>query len=500
MGCFQSFNENYYHRSVLVPIQVTKETILYTVVNSLCDNAWDYVQELNKKYSIYKVSNLFLSSIQISNVEDFQIILSSKQHIQKSILYQWLQSWLGTGLLTSDGNKWRYRRKLLTPAFHFNILQEFFKIFKEHSAVLVDKLQEECDKPHTDVLAFISHFTLHIICETAMGVKLDESNKSMKQYVEATQKIGKLLLRRIRRPWLYFKYSYLISSNKYEEMSTLKTLHDFTMSVIKEQKKSFKSMDVVEYNESTGNFKVKKRLALLDLLMTLKYHGADITDEGIREEVDTFTFEGHDTTAVAISFALMLIANHRDVQVSYVTLDNYLLFFLLQDKIFNEIQEVTENFNKTIAFEDLSKFSYLELVIKESLRLYPSVPTIGRKTSADIHTSSGYFIPKNTYISLHIYGVHHDDRYFPNAEKFDPNRFLPENSVNRNPYAYIPFSAGQRNCIGQKFAIMELKMIIASVVQHFKLFPIDTQSSIRLASNLTLKTKDGVKVKFEKRT
>ncbi|KAK4871605.1 hypothetical protein RN001_015729 [Aquatica leii] len=450
----------------------------------LSDNIFSTIQTLNKKYSIYKISHIFTSTIQICNPKDAQIFLSTKQHIKKSLMYRWMQDWLGTGLLTSEDSKWHYRRKLLTPAFHFNILQEFFKVFDEHSQLLVEKLEEECDKPYVDIFSLVSNFTLHIICETAMGIKLDESKKSMREYVNAAQKIGTVLFRRMRRPWLYWNFFHFVSSNKREELLILKTLHDFTTSVIAEQEKSFKNLDVVEYNETDGNFVAKKRLALLDLLMTLKYNGSKINDEGIREEVDTFMFEGHDTTAIAVSFAFMLIANHDEVQ----------------NKILDEIQEVTNNFNQKIRFEHLSKLRYLEMVIKETLRLYPSVPAIGRKTTEDIYTSTGYFIPKDTYVGVQIYSIHHNDEYFPNAEKFDPDRFLPENCQNRHPYTYIPFSAGPRNCIGQRFAIMELKMIIASVVMNFKLIPIDTQSSITISSNLTIKTTDGIKVKFEKRS
>lgn len=101
----------------------------------------------------------------------------------------------------------------------------------------------------------------------------------------------------------------------------------------------------------------------------------------------------------------------------------------------------------------LGNLKYMERVIKEGLRLYPSANTIGKCTDKDIHTNDGYIIPKGSSAILMIYDIHRDEKHWPEPEKFDPDRFLPENSVKRHPFAYLPFSAGPRNCIGKIFNI-----------------------------------------------
>lgn len=114
-----------------------------------------------------------------------------------------------------------------------------------------------------------------------------------------------------------------------------------------------------------------------------------------------------------------------------------------------EVSEIFGNSTKLPTYEDLQKLSYLEMCIKESLRLYPSVPMIGRRASSDFVTPSGYKVSKDTELMVHIYDLHHNPEIYPDPEKFDPDRFSPEETLGRHPFAYLAFSGGPRNCIGR---------------------------------------------------
>lgn len=217
---------------------------------------------------------------------------------------------------------------------------------------------------------------------------------------------------------------------------------------------------------------------MLDNLLIQESEGL-IDHRGICEEVDTLTFEGFDTTSTAIIFTLFLLSQHQDVQA----------------KVYEELIIVMKD---EMSLLDYSNLKYLECVIKESLRLYPPVPYISRVVTED--TKCGKLIlPKHAEISIHIFDIHRDPNHFPNPDEFDPYRFLPENTKTRHPFAYIPFSAGLRNCIGQKFAMLELKILLATILKDFHLTPVTEKTNLQFEAGLILRTKNDLYVRFESR-
>ncbi|CAG9796530.1 unnamed protein product, partial [Diatraea saccharalis] len=396
------------------------------------------------------------------------------------------------------GAKWQQRRKILTPTFHFNILQKFCVTIEENSRRMVEELSSSTGKK-IDITPLMSEFTLNSICainsvvlETAMGTRFSEEMADKGQsYKAAIHNIGKGLVQRTTRVILFPDFIFNRSTLGRQQKQSIEVVQSFTKKVIKDRKVYLEengddNLDNVEQNEF-DTINKKKKTAMLDLLIQAQKDNL-IDDQGIQEEVDTFMFEGHDTTACGLIYCLMLLANHKHIQV----------IILLQDNIFKELQTIFGDSKRNANYEDLSKMRYLECCIKESLRLYPPVPFISRQVSESINLG-GYKLPKDVICHVHIYDLHRREDLFPNPLKFDPDRFLPENCVGRHPYAYIPFSAGPRNCIGQKFAMMEMKSALSAILRHFELEPVTRPWELRIAADLVLRNTEPIYVIFNKR-
>jgi len=295
---------------------------------------------------------------------------------------------------------------------------------------------------------------LDIICQTSMGIDIKAQQKSDSEYVRAVQGISSIIH---QRHWIFYYRSNLIfnlSPLYWKQKKYLKILHGFTDSVIISRREELEKSQSnrVENENIEDAIGAKKRTALLDTLLQSTINGQPLSNMDIREEVDTFMFEGHDTTTSAIGFCLYNLAKYPDEQ----------------QKAFNEIRDIFgDEIDRTLTLQDLNDMSYLELIIKESLRLYPSVPFYGRKIRKDFYLN-GKFIPKGATVGVAVSFMGRDPKLFGDPDSFKPERFLVESNV-QNGFAYVPFSAGPRNCIGQKFAMLEMKTVISKTLRHYQL-------------------------------
>ncbi|XP_071439899.1 cytochrome P450 4c3 [Hetaerina americana] len=413
-----------------------------------------------------------------------EIILSSNKHIDKSPDYEYLRPWLGTGLLTSAGQKWHSRRKILTPAFHFRILDDFIDVFWEQSQVLTARLEKEAlEGKDFNLFPYITLCTLDIICETAMGQSVNAQKDSESEYVKAIYKISTIIQNRQSKIWLQPDWLFKLTKSYKEHERCIQILHGFSNKVIKERKDELVKIKEngaqKENDEESIIMGRKKRLAFLDLLIEASQHGTVLSNEDIREEVDTFMFEGHDTTSAAISWVLFLLGCHPEIQ----------------DKVVEELNDIFGDDDRKIRMKDLQEMRYLECCIKDALRLYPSVPLIARQLMEDVDIA-GYTVPAGTTTLIVTYMLHRNPKTWPSPEKFNPDNFLPENCQGRNPYAYIPFSAGPRNCIGQRFAMLEEKAVVSSVLRKYRIKAVDRREDLTLLGELILRPKHGLRVQI----
>ncbi|KAJ3656155.1 hypothetical protein Zmor_015252 [Zophobas morio] len=409
-----------------------------------------------------------------SDYNFLEFLLSSNKLLRKTRNLKFLEPWIGNGLVLAEGSRWKTHRKLITPAFHFKILEQFISVFESEGDVMVEKLSTESGNKSVDIYPYITKCTLEAICETAMGTKVDVQNNETSSYFEGVKEMCRIFAVRTTSVFLGNDFFFKFTKDYKIQQEAVKILHGYTNNVIKikraeHEKGKHESGEVDELGR-------RKKKAFLDLILEAKLDNQSLTDEEIREEVDTFMFAGHDTTATALSFILFCIANSKEVQ----------------DKILAEQEQLFgQDKNPTVTYANLQDMKYLENVVKEGLRLYSPVPLYGRLIDQEVEYN-GMVFPKNLGVLIFSHGLHMNPKYYPNPEKFDPSRF--ENYDNKLPFAFIPFSAGPRNCIGQKYAMLEIKSMASKIVRNFELSPAEPRHDMDLSPVTVLKSLNGVRV------
>ncbi|OWR55437.1 cytochrome P450 4G49, partial [Danaus plexippus plexippus] len=235
--------------------------------------------------------------------------------------------------------------------------------------------------------------------------------------------------------------------------------------------------DDLDFNDE-NDVGEKKRLAFLDLMIESAQNGSNkITDFEIKEE-------GHDTTAAGSSFVLCLLGIHQDIQA----------------RVYDELYSIFGDSDRPATFEDTLQMKYLERVIFESLRMYPPVPIIARKINRDVKIATNdYVLPAGCTVVIGTYGIHRNPKYYENPDVFNPDNFLPEKTQNRHYYSYIPFSAGPRSCVGRKYAILKLKILLSTILRNYKMVSDITEDKFVLQADIILKRHDGFRVQIEPR-
>lgn len=381
-----------------------------------------------------------------------KVLLKSSEPKSKYSLggpYRMLLPWLGDGLLISDGKKWERNRRLLTPAFHFDILKPYVQIYNDVTEIFFEKLQKACDSRESiEIYSHVSLATLDTMlrCSLSYDGHVQEKGDSH-PYVQAVRKLGFLSVRRLLSPWLFPDFLFWLSPTGREFKRYMDYVHDFADEIISSRRKSLEK-DPCQLQ--------KKKLDFLDILITAKdENGEGLSDPDIRAEVDTFLFEGHDTTASAISWAIYCLAKYPEEQ----------------EKIFTEVTSVLDG-RSQLSWEDMSRLKYTSMFLKEVMRMHSPVPFISRWITKPI-VLDGVEIPENLYVDIFIHCINHHPDVWPDHMEFRPSRFEDYKNQDRDPYNYVPFSAGSRNCIGQNFALNEERVMIGALVKRFKVELVD---------------------------
>ncbi|NXD61750.1 CP3A9 protein, partial [Eolophus roseicapillus] len=389
---------------------------------------------------------------------------------------------LNNALSLAEDEQWKRIRTVLSPTFTSGKLKEMFPIMKHYGEILVKNVQKQVEKNNSvSVKDIFGSYSMDVVTSTSFGVNIDSMNNPKDPFVRQMQKLAK------------FDTSLLF---------ILTFAFPFITPLLAKMKVSFFPSDAVDFlMRSISKIKQdrekethKGRVDFLQLLVESQHsnnHGSNevnhshkaLTETEILSQALIFIFAGYEPTSNMLGFLAYELAMHPDVQ----------------QKLLDEIDTVLPN-QAPLTYEAIMQLQYLDMTVSETLRLFPLGGRLERTCKKDVEIN-GVTIPKGTIVMIPTHTLHHDPEYWPNPEEFRPERFSKENKEGIDPYTYLPFGAGPRNCIGMRFALLILKVAITILLQHFTLQTCkETEIPLQLSSQGLLKPKKPIILKLVPRT
>jgi cytochrome P450 len=386
-----------------------------------------------------------------------EILVDKASHFHKArLVREAFRPFIGNGLLISEGDFWRRQRQLTQPAFHSRRIENYGSVMVAHT----QKMLESWHDGETRLIdREMMKLTLGIVCKTLFDADVSGDAEHVGELMTAVLEASNgRIFAAIRLPdWV-----------KTPERSRLQQHIAELDSIIQR---------FVSDRRASGT----DRGDLLSVLVMAIDDGdhSQMTDKQLGDEAMTLFIAGHETTAMALSWTWYLLAQHPEWMA----------------KVRDEVDTVLNG--RALTVHDLPNLPVGERVLKEALRLYPPAINIAREPVEDVEIG-GYTIRKSAILQVSIYGMHYNAAYFPNPETFDPERFTPENEKQIPRYAYLPFGGGPRVCIGNQFAMMEARLILATVLQHYDLSLL-TSEAVTPEVLLTLRPKGGIPIRLKLR-
>ncbi len=377
-----------------------------------------------------------------------EVLSKQNQNCIKDYSYRALQDVLGNGLLLSHGDTWKSHRRLMQSAFNRDRFTNYaIQVVTETDSMLENWQSDEVRDIHQEM----SCLTAKTIIRAMFGVDATETAK------EITQAVDKVMQQYAHQAeMLYLLPTWLPTGENRQANRAKKRLNQIVYGIVEQRRQQLQD-DV-----------------LSTMLNARDEAGNQLSSEELRDEVTTLLLAGYDTTANALTWTMMLLAQNREVEA----------------KLSAEVESVLNNRLPTI--DDISQLPYTEMVLKESMRLYPPAWILGRELIGDCNIG-GYDFPRGTVIYFSQWAVHRSARFYKDPEQFNPDRWK-NNLEQRLPRcAYFPFGAGARVCIGKAFSMMEATLILARITQKFRLTLVSDRP-IELLPSFTLRPKQGLEM------
>jgi cytochrome P450 len=382
-------------------------------------------------------------------------------YIKTALVRNFVQEQIGDGLFTSDGKYWLKQRRAIQAGFHKKKLVGISNIMLDEINQYMDNIMDvyaETNK-EIDLEKEMTYLASKVVSKSLFGQEFD--NEKIDVIDESIAKANEYIVAVAKQPFLKPWYHL---NGTYKHVIKQKTIRDkFILDLIEERKKSGEEMD-----------------DLLGMLLETEYEdGSRMNNKQLLDESIILIVAGNKTSAVTMTWLFYLLAKHPEIE----------------EKV---LESVTNSLgNEAPSIESLRSLAYPLQVLEETMRMYPVVWLIDREPIED-DEFAGIKIKKGEDIAAFIYGLHHNPKYWKNSEKFDPDRFTPENKKEQVPFSYLPFGGGPKICIGKNFAIMEMQFILAMFIRRYK-FILSPGQEVGFKPSLTLSPTNGIKVRVQKR-
>jgi cytochrome P450 len=393
----------------------------------------------------------------VSHPDDVHdVLVRQAAHFHKSVVTKIvLGRFLGDGLLISDGEFWKRQRRLEQPAFHSKRISAYAEAMV---ALAEDQAAGWRDGVELDVDAEMMRLTLRIVARTLFDADVADAADAVGEALTTILHISNQQTGSFIMPLPIW----VPTPRNFRERGAVATLDGILKPIIEQRRSS---------GEDKGDL-------LSMLLLARDEDGARMSDKQVRDEAMTIFLAGHETTANALNWTWVLLAQNPQVEA----------------RLHAELDAALGDRAPTL--DDLPRLPYTDMVIKEAMRLYPPAWLVSREPTEDV-VVGGYPVKKAETVLMSPYILHHDPRWWDEPERFIPERFSPENEARLHKHAYIPFGSGPRICIGSSFALMEARLLLAALARRWRLHLVgdapDTEPLI------TLRPLGGLPMRLERR-
>jgi cytochrome P450 len=410
---------------------------------------------------------------QVAHPDHIRHVLQDRwRNYPRSFFYNRTKEAIGNGLVSSEGEPWRWQRRMCQPAFHHARVEALAGMMTDATELMLRRWEPHASDPGNaaplDIYPELMRLTLSIAGRTLFGVDLGEDADVIGPAITGLME------------WLTYRLNTALSlpaavptvrSMRFRR--DRRTLESFVYGIINERRSA---------RAGQSGAGVADRGDLLSMLMLARDEetGQALSDVQLRDQVITFIGAGHETTAVALTWTFYLLSRHPDAE----------------RRVREEVEQVLSGRTPTAA--DVPRLRYIRQVIEESMRLYPPVYALLRD-AVEADEIGGYPIPAGSIIILSQYVTHRHPAFWDApVDAFDPGRFSPERVAARPKFAFFPFLGGPHQCIGQDFAMMEMAMVVAMVLQRYTLRPA-APGPVEILPLLSLRPRGGMPMSLHAR-